>query len=299
MYYKIDEDLARRAKEMVSMTDYEPGSATRGYRESVDAAAHVNEAQKKQVSPYYHDKLDALLDLYARRLAEWTNDYNRNQAKYPSQFICGAGGFDMKKHNKQMQREDALWREYDEIAAILNKIKAVGTGPVDLADPHAREILADRLKRLEDRLETGKAMNAHYRKKGTMQGFRDFSDEYAASWDRSLEDAPAFAKAPFPGYELSSLRGKIKRVKERLAELDKREAQADQPAEDTAFDGGKIVRNLELDRLQIIFDERPDDDVRASLKTNGFRWSPRNNAWQRQLTRPAEIAARKALGLAD
>ena len=33
----------------------------------------------------------------------------------------------MKKHEKQMSREDTLWKEYDEIKAILNKIEAVGT----------------------------------------------------------------------------------------------------------------------------------------------------------------------------
>ena len=102
--------------------------------------------KKARVSPFYHDKLDALLDRYARRLAQWMNDYNRNQASYPSQFISGAGGYNMRKHEKQMSREGTLWNEYDEIKAILNKIEAVGSGPVDLADPHAREMLADQLQ---------------------------------------------------------------------------------------------------------------------------------------------------------
>ena len=76
-----------------------------------------------------------------------------------------------------------------------------------------------------------------------------------------------------------------------------RTAQQAQPAENTKFDGGEIVRNLEADRLQILFDEKPDEDTRAALKSNGFRWSPRYSAWQRQLTPNAEQAARRALGL--
>ena len=36
---------------------------------------------------------------------------------------------------------------------------------------------------------------------------------------------------------------------------------------------------------------------RAAMKQNGFRWSPRYGAWQRQLTQNAESAARRALGL--
>ena len=90
-YYEIDEETARNAHYCVHMSDYKPGSATVEYRRAVDKAAALVEAKKARVSPFYHDKLDTLLDRYARRLAEWTNDYNRNQASYPSQFISGGG----------------------------------------------------------------------------------------------------------------------------------------------------------------------------------------------------------------
>lgn len=156
-YYEINEDTARNAHYCVHMSDYQPGSATNGYRAAVDEAAALVEARKSKVSPYYHDKLDALLDRYARRLAQWTNDYNRNQASYPSQFISGAGNYNMKKHEKQMSREGTLWKEYDEIKAILNKIEAVGTGAVDLADPHAREMLTDQLQKLQAQLDRNAA----------------------------------------------------------------------------------------------------------------------------------------------
>lgn len=39
-------------------------------------------------------------------------------------------------------------------------------------------------------------------------------------------------------------------------------------------------------------DSKPDQETRALLKANGFRWSPRNEAWQRQLTNAARHAAR-------
>lgn len=77
-YYPIDEETARRAHEMMSMRDYPAGRATNEYRASVDKAAALVERCKAATSPYYHGKLDALLDRYARRLAQWTNDYNRN-----------------------------------------------------------------------------------------------------------------------------------------------------------------------------------------------------------------------------
>lgn len=50
------------------------------------------------------------------------------------------------------------------------------------------------------------------------------------------------------------------------------------------FEGGKVEANTEANRLQIFFDEKPDAATREELKSNGFRWSPKAEAWQRQLT---------------
>ena len=44
-------------------------------------------------------------------------------------------------------------------------------------------------------------------------------------------------------------------------------------------------------RLQIFFDEKPDASTRETLKGNGFRWSPKAGAWQRQLNDNAIYAA--------
>ena len=297
-YGSIDEETARNAHYCIHMGDYKPGSATASYRNSVNKAAQMVEQQKARVSAFYHDKLDALLNNYARRLAQWTNDYNRNQASYPSQFIAGAGNFNMRKHNRQMSREDSLWEEYRQIEAILDKIRSVGTGPVDLADPHAREMITERLNSQRQMLEDAKAANAYYRKHKTLAGCPGFTSEQVAN----LTDPNSFDirvhGSPFPAYELASIRGKIERTEQRLAELDRREQQAAEPQTGTAFDGGQIVRNIDLNRLQILFDAIPDADTRAALKQNGFRWSPKNQAWQRQLTDNAERAARQVLRLA-
>lgn len=300
IYCEIDERTAERAHYCVHMSDYKPGSATAEYRAAVDAVAALAEARKEKISPFYHDKLDALLNSYARRLAAWTNDYNRNQASYPSQFISGAGNFNMRKHNAQMSREKTLWDEYKEIQTLKDKIKSVGTGAVDLADPHAREMLADQLDRLQKRLDTGKAMNAHYRKHKTMRGFPELSEDAARNMDETIKNAYTWAQAPMPSYELTSLRNKIKRVQDRINELAKRDELKTAQTKETSgvkFDGGEIVRNLDADRLQIIFDEKPNEETRAALKSNGFRWAPSCGAWQRQLTDNAERAARLALGL--
>ena len=64
-----------------------------------------------------------------------------------------------------------------------------------------------------------------------------------------------------------------------------------------AFDGGKVVKNYAEDRLQILFDEKPDQETISKLKHNGFRWSPRFTAWQRQLTSNAFYACARVISV--
>ena len=295
MYYQINEGTARAAHDMMSFSDYQPGSATAEYRAAVDKAAALVERCKASTSPYYHGKLDALLDRYARHLADWTNAYNRNGASCPSVMISGASNFPVRKKLRQNAREESLWAEYKEIEGILEKIKSVGTGPVDLTDPHAREILTGDLEAAQKTLEYCKAGNAYFRKHKTLRGYGGLTDEQADSMTDPEEFGFRLYGKPYPDYELASLRGRIKRVQARLEELDKLQQMQAQPTADEQHDGFKVVRNAEQNRLQLIFDGKPDEQTRQLLKSNGFRWSPRNQAWQRQLTNNAEYALRSVI----
>lgn len=296
-YYDIDEKTARHAWEGIHMSEYKTGSATAAYRAEVDEAAEIAERQKQKTSPFYHDKIDHLLASYSKRLAEWYNKYNRNSASCPSWFITGPANYPTRKHEKQMQREGVLWQEYEEIQNIKNKIRAAGTGAIDLADPHARDMLQDRLDSLQAELDRSKQLNAYYRKHKTFIGFPGMSNETAEKMTAEFIEQStkcAWITNPVPAYELTSLRDKIKRTQDRLAELEKRQAAQESGNDDSQkFDGGEIIRNTELDRLQIIFDEIPSAEMRDKLKSNGFRWSPKNQAWQRQLTGNAEYALQR------
>ena len=85
-YYPINEEAAKRAKDMNSFSDYQPGSATAGYRAMVDEAYAAAERQKARVDPMYHDKIDALVDRYARKLAENLNERNVIDARAPPEI---------------------------------------------------------------------------------------------------------------------------------------------------------------------------------------------------------------------
>lgn len=53
----------------------------------------------------------------------------------------------------------------------------------------------------------------------------------------------------------------------------------------------KIFENLERNRIQFIFTEKPSDDIRTLLKRRGFRWSRTSSAWQRLLNGQGRAAA--------
>lgn len=301
-YYTINEATARTAKHMMSFDEYKEGSATAEYRSMVDRAAEIAERQKHRVDPMYHEKIDRLLDLYARKLAENMNQHYSIMTRCPSIMIAGGSNFPVRKKEKQNSRRETLMHEYNEIQGILSKIKSVGTGPIDFSDPHAREMLVERVESAKALHESKKQANAYYRKHKTLDGCPGITEK-----DREWLTRPGvFAKGdgsplalygvPFPAYDLQRDTANIRSYAARLEEYDRLQARCDADT-DTEFDGGRIVRNVEQNRLQILFDGKPDEEIRAALKSSGFRWSPKNQAWQRQLTRNAEAAARQALNL--
>ncbi len=46
----------------------------------------------------------------------------------------------------------------------------------------------------------------------------------------------------------------------------------------------RVLQNTDDNRLQLFFPGKPEPEMIENLKSRGFKWSPRNMAWQRQLT---------------
>ncbi len=67
--------------------------------------------------------------------------------------------------------------------------------------------------------------------------------------------------------------------------------EADVQHEEREVAGVRLVKNTALDRVQLVFPGKPDPETIKDLKRSAFRWSPREGAWQRQLTRNGIWAA--------
>ena len=287
-YYSINEGAARRAKEMNSFSDYKPGSATAEYRHYVDEAFALAQEQKKRVDPMYHEKIDSLLDTYARKLAANMSHGYEIDARVPSILIAGGSNFPVRKKEKQNAARDSNMQEWQYIQGLLDKIRSTGMGGIRQDDPQAIPKLQKKLDGLEKAQETMKAVNAYYRKHGTLDGCPHLSPENLENLKADMASGWHYEKKPFQSWELSNNNAEIRRVRQRIESLTRANEVAYVGWE---FDGGHVEANRDQGRLQVFFDGKPEADARQQLKEHGFRWAPSVGAWQRLLNDNAYYAS--------
>ena len=286
-YYPIHEAAAKRAKEMNSFSDYTPGSATLEYKSLVDQAAEIAENQKKRVDPSFHEKIDALLDTYSKKLAANMNNGFAIDSRVPSVLIAGGSNFPTRKKEKQNAARDKNYGEWKEIQGLLEKIRSTGMGGISADDLDAVKKLTAKLEKLTKAQETMKAVNAYYRKHKSLEGCPELDGKAIEKLKKGME-IRGIQDKPYPSWALSNNNAEIRRIKERIQSLSVNKEELYTGWE---FAGGRAEINVKDNRLQLFFDDKPDGKIRDELKANGFRWSPKASAWQRQLNSNAIYAA--------
>ena len=282
---------------MMSFNDYKHGSATSEYQKLLNEAYNIAQQQKSKVDSMYHDKIDYYFHLYARKLAQNLNGFHEIGTRCPSVLITGAGNFPVKKKEKQMNAYRKNAQEYEEIQEILYKIKGIGMGGISSDNPKAMEKLKEKLFTLEQNQEQMKQVNAYYKKHKTLEGCSLLSEDEKKRLTSYIEKDYNAEKRPYNSFTLTNNNAKIKHTKQRIAELEKRDSL--DFLNGWKFESGEVIANKEVNRLQIVFDEKPEEELRAKLKLNGFKWSPSQNAWQRLLNQNAVRAVKRIEELAE
>ena len=86
-----------------------------------------------------------------------------------------------------------------------------------------------------------------------------------------LENEKASIKArEHSTWELTNIGATIRETKKRIERLEKLE---NIEFQEINFENGKVIHNKEINRIQFLFDNIPDEDTRKILKSYGFRWS--------------------------
>lgn len=303
----INESAARLAKQMRSFDDYKEGSATASYNaQCAEAAAILEKVKAKCATDEQRERAEYLYNRYCSVLAEAINRDNEIGTRCPSVLICGAGNFPTRKKEKQLAAWDKNMENFRKADHYLDMLKRAHTLAVKSDDPEVLDFLRAKLAGLEEAHTLMVSANAYYRKNKTLKGFEGIPADTMA-WitrpgvylpgGRNGDGSPlAFYGKPFPTYELTNSNANIKRVKQRIETLEA--VKASKPIEEE-HDGYSYRENAEVMRVQFCFDGKPDDETRALLKRNGFRWAPSLGVWQRQLNDNGKYAAHRVMEVLD
>lgn len=288
-YFPINERDARAVHNMMSMRDYAEGSTTADYRSAVDKAYDIADkvAEKK---PEEAERAYRLAERYSKKMAEYYNKESSIGMMCPSVMISGPANFPVKKKDRQVAAWQRNHEFYQYVQGIIGKIENIlyGKEIIKSDDERAVEKLEEKLDDLKSMQERMKAANKAIRMKDTEAGddaLREMG--YSEEAIKKLREPDFCGRIGYPSYQLTNNNQNIHRIEERIKRL---KAVKEKGSSEQEYETFKVVENTEAMRYQIIFNGKPDVEVRALLKSNGFKWAPSQGAWQRQITTNGKYA---------
>lgn len=153
-------------------------------------------------------------------------------------------------------------------------------------DPDASDKLRAKLAQLEAARAAMVAANKAVRSKDPTAGLAALGLQEGRIRDLLTPDF--CGRKGFAPYELTNTGSEIRRIKARIADLEKRATTA--PREPEIY--GDIRIEEDENRVRVFFPSKPAQNVRDELQSFGFRWAPSEEAWQRHASETAWQLAR-------
>lgn len=247
----------------------------------------MNAYERKQM-----DRKERMLDLAERMQSASNAAYS--QASRMAEAIPFGQPILVGHHSEKRDRNyrARIWRTQDRCLELQRKADyfrqkaaSVGEGGISSDDPAAVVKLRAELEKLEARQAHMKAVNAVHKRYLKDAAFLDkapFADDVKAKI-RAYKPAYSWEPHPYPPYSMSNNNANVRRIRERIKTLEANAGQADQPDREHECKGYRVVECFADNRVRVYFPGKPSDQIRSTLKQNGFRWSPDAGAWQRML----------------
>jgi hypothetical protein len=268
-------------------------------------------------TPENREALAADLAAYRVGYVSKMQAYLSAHGRVLSTMITGGSGWTAanvranSKRSDSADRRSAEWHEWH--AKTIKRLRltwnpriaaaAAAAAPIKTGDEDALERLQKKLDQCQRLQESMKAANKIIRCKGTDEekvqkmvalGLTESNARKALQ--------PDFAsRKGFPSYALTNNSAEIRRIKARIAEVESERERAakveEAGADEVRYEalGLTYCENTDEDRVQLVFDGKPDSATRDTLKRRGFRWAPSQGAWQRQNTPNGRNAAREVI----
>ena len=226
---------------------------------------------------------------YLNKWREWLAALSRCY----SVLVTGPARFNNRRHEKMNDYERAArqrlqeWRE--KVVKRINRQQRL-TGWQEV------ERLQSKLDTLTELHERMKAANKIVRSKKMSE--EEQIDELVALGINEkqaveiLKPTERWQSVGFPTYQLQNNLAKIKATQ---AAIERHKAMAEAEDKEIKFNGGRVVVCNSDERMRFYFDEIPSVEVRNLMKRNAFKWSPKNGAWQRQLTANCKYDTKRIL----
>ena len=264
-------ELARRSGQMISMDPERWGenmldSLEKGLTEFLGKLP-------EEVRDEYEDK-------YIEKYKEWLYAMSRCF----SQMVTGAGGWNaavMCRHEKTNAAEHAA---YERLQAWTEKVIKRCNRQQRLTGWAEVERLQEKLDELTRLQEMMKEANRIIRSKKLAEVEKvdelvalGFKEEQAIQ----LMDGKGWWGAGFAPFQLSNNSARIRDTERKLKQ---HQNMAEKEDSETVYEWGTLRRDYSEERYRLVFDGKPSKPVIDLLKGHGFKWSPKNEAWQRQIT---------------
>ncbi len=290
----IDREFARRAFSALSHTPEKRGDQyVDGY---VAEMAEMAERFQPYATSQNLEQLNADLETYRTTYISKLNAYLSALGRCMSAFITGSANFPTARNQK---RNDVADKRRDEWLDWMKKAKlrlerkynpvAIANAPISSDDEDAIRLLQVKIDKAEKFQATMKAANTIVRKKKLSDDEKvELLIQIGGISEETAQGllSPDFAgRLGFPSYQLTNNGAKIRQTKKRIVEL-QREVDRDEVDDRTISVSGTactLVENTDMNRLQLVFDGKPPDEVLEILNAHGFNWAPSQDAWQRQL----------------
>ncbi len=240
---------------------------------------------------------EAELERYTANIDKAFSAYLGAHSRVMSTMITGPANFPTGTNRKRGDTADRRMGEYLECTQKAKQSinKRVNKERIEKAGGEIG-VARTKLEKLKKWHELMKTANKIIRMKPKGESTKE---KVKLLMDAGLSDAlvlklfvPDFGSTGFQGFYLTNSNATIKRTAQRIRELERKE---EAETTEREINGIKIIENAEADRMQLVFDGKPADEIRQELKHNGFRWSPRAGAWQRKLTNNARYTVKKQL----
>lgn len=224
---------------------------------------------------------------YITKYKDWVRTLFNKHSRIMSAMITGPARFHTRRNEKANNSYDAAFKEFRECRE--KALKAIARR-IEEAKP-AEQKEAEEWERVQNMIDNNFLPTNLYNKLETIarNGKVELINK-AIDYIKELNE-----KRTRPIFTSRHKFWKLSEVAQNS--IAKKEASESKNSVYIEFEGGKIVKNFSEDRLQIIFPGKPDSETISKLKSNGFRWSPRFMAWQRQLNSNAYYACTRVVSV--